>query len=325
MLRRLLLTAIALVAMLAGLAFAPGGASLRPALAQTDPCAGLADWSQQYLAEEQRYIDELDSVLDTSDLRAIASATPQQLNLIVETIETHLKNLDTIDPPAFAADWQRANAEMLDLSQALFADGALNGIFTVLVDYFDQSLRSDQEIVQARLDATIACDDFDAFATSVDMVDGELDEPVPGFAAWSSCPGLDDLGIAIDRANLQAIVEVPAALEPLAEFGADWDVDPSIGWTQLEFLSLADYYETVARILEQTPAPEYASPWFQNLIAFDRAVGEIIRGAHAEGGVMAASAANGSMLDSVTESNEAAINIGTQGCVAFLHFAEYYG
>ena len=178
-----------------------------PDVVETDPCAGLANWSQQYLAEEQRYTDELATVLDTTDLRAIASATPQQLNAIVETIETHLKNLDTIDPPAFAADWQRANAELLDLSQALFADGALNGIFTVLVDYFDQSLRSDQEIAQARLDATAACAEFDAFATTVDQVDGELDPPVPGFAAWSTCAGLDDLGIAMDRANLQALVQ----------------------------------------------------------------------------------------------------------------------
>ena len=137
---RRLLTALVLIAMLAGLTLAPGGASPRTALAQADPCAGLAAWSQQYLTEEQRYADELATVLDTSDLRAIASATPQQLSLVVETIETHLKNLDTIDPPAFAADWQRANAESLDLAQALFADGALNGVFTVLVDYFDQSL-----------------------------------------------------------------------------------------------------------------------------------------------------------------------------------------
>ena len=299
MLRRLLLTAIALVAMLSGLALGSDGVSPKLALAQTDPCAGLANWSQQYLAEEQRYTDELATVLDTTDLRAIASATPQQLNAIVETIETHLKNLDTIDPPAFAADWQRANAELLDLSQALFADGALNGIFTVLVDYFDQSLRSDQEIAQARLDATAACAEFDAFATTVDQVDGELDPPVPGFAAWSTCAGLDDLGIAMDRANLQALVQVPAALEPLAEFGTDWDVDPSIDWTQLQFLSLADYYEALARILEVAPAPEYASAWFQNQIAFDRAVGDVIRGAYTQGGIMAASAANGSTISSI--------------------------
>lgn len=325
MLRRLLLTGVALMAMLAGISLAPGGAPARIAMAQAEDCAGLDTWSPRYLAEEQRYSDELATVLDTSDLRSLASATPQQLNQVVELIETHLKNLDKIDPPAFAADWQRANAEALDLAQALFADGAINGVFTVLVDYYDQSLRSDQEAAQARLDATVACPEFDAFATQIDLVDGELDDPVPGFAAWSSCEGLDELGIAIDRANLEALVEVPAALDPLAEFGGDWEVDPSIGWNQLEFLSLADYYEAVARILEQTPAPDYALPWFQNLIAFDRAVGEIIRGASAEGGIIAASAANGSTLATVTASNEDAISTGTQGCVAFLHFVEHYG
>ena len=40
---------------------------------------------------------------------------------------------------------------------------------------------------------------------------------------------------------------------------------------------------------------------------------------------MAASAANGSALLAATESNEAAIVTGTQGCVAFLHFVEHYG
>ena len=325
MVRRFLLTSAALLLLLTGLTVAPGGAMPRTALAQADPCDGFAEWSQLYLAEAQRYEAEVTAIVDTNDLRAIASATPQQLNTVVEAIETHLKNLDDIDAPAFAVDWQRANVEMLDLTQALFADGALNGIFTVLVDYYDQSLRSDQEIAQARIDATVACADFDAFATEVDLLDGELDDPTPGFAAWSSCEGLDELGIAIDRANLQALVEVPAALEPLAEFGADWEVDPSIGWTPIHFLSLADYYEAVARILEQTTAPEYATPWFQNLIAFDRAVGDIIRGAFAEGGIMAASAANGSALLAATASNEAAIVTGTQGCVAFLHFVEHYG
>jgi len=324
-LRRLLLTVVALSAIYGGLAVVPGVAPTHRAMAQADPCAGLAAWSQTYLAEERSYAEQLDALIDTNDLRAIATATPQQLNQIVELIETHLKNLDTIDPPAFAADWQRANAEALDLSQALFADGAINGVFTVLVDYFDQSLRSDQEIAQARLDATVACADFDAFATEIDMVDGELDDPVPGFAPWSSCEGLDELGIAIERANLQALVEVPGALHPLAEFGDDWEVDPSIGWNQLQFLTLADYYEAVARILEQTPAPDYASAWFQNLIAFDRAVGAVIRDAQTHGGIMAASAANGSAILAATESNEAAIVTGTQGCVAFLHFVEHYG
>ena len=325
MLRRLLLTGIAIFVMLAGLTIAPVGTGPQRAFAQDDPCAGLADWSQAFLAEERAYTDELATILDTSDLRALASATPQQLNQVVELIETHLKNLDEINPPAFAVDWQRATAEDLDLSQALFADGAINGFFTVLVDYFDQSLRSDKEIAQARLDATVACPDFDAFATEVDLVDGELDDPAPGFAPWSACEGLDELGIAIDRANLQALVEVPAALGPLAEFGTDWDVDPSIEWNQLEFLSLADYYEAVARILEQTPAPEYATPWFQNLIASDRAIGEIIRNGFENGGIMAASAASGDELLAATESNEAAIATGTQGCVAFLHFVEHYG
>ena len=325
MLRRVLMTGLALLVMLAGLTIAPGGAMPARALTQGDSCAGLDAWSQQYLAEERAYSDQLATILDTSDLRALATATPQQLNQVVELIETHLKNLDTIDAPAIAADWQRANAEALDLSQALFADGAINGVFTVLVDYFDQSLRSDREIAQARLDATVACPDFDAFATEIDLIDGELDDPVPGFAPWSSCEGLDELGITIDRANLQALVEVPAALAPLAEFGADWDVDPSIEWNQFQFLSLADYYEALARILEQTPAPEYATPWFQNLIAFNRAVGEVIRGGYEHGGIMAASAADGDELLTATESNEAAIGTGTQGCVAFLHFVENYG
>jgi len=323
--RRFLLTSAALMLLLAGLTVATATAIPRTALAQADPCDGFAEWSQLYLAEEQRYSDEVSAIVDTDDLRAIARATPQQLNQMVEAIETHLKNLDDIDAPAFAAEWQRANVESLDLTQALFADGAINGIFTILVDYHDTSLRSDQEIEQARIEATVACADFDAFATQIDLLDGELDDPVPGFAAWSSCEGLDELGIAIDRSNLQALVEVPAALEPLAEFGADWDVDPSIGWTPLDFLSLADYYEAVARILEETPTPEYATPWFQNLIAFDRAVGDIIRGAHAAGGIIAASTANGSALVAVTDSNEAAIATGTQGCVAFLHFVEHYG
>lgn len=325
MLRRLLLTAIALVALLAGLAVVPGDSTSSRALAQDDPCAGLADWSQAYLTEERAYADALAAILDTSDLRALATATPQQLNQIVELIETHLKTLDTIDAPAFAANWQRANAESLDLSQALFADGAINGVFTVLVDYFDQSLRSDQEIEQARIDATVTCPDFDAFATEVDLVDGELADPVPGFASWSACDGLDDLGIAIERANLQALVEVPAALAPLAEFGADWEVDPSITWNQFQFLTLADYYEAVARILEQAPAPDYAMPWFQNLIAFDRAVGEIIRSGYDQGGIMAASAANGDLLSSVTATNEAAIQTGQAGCLTFLDFVENYG
>jgi hypothetical protein len=324
-LRRLLLAGFAMVVMLAGLAVAPGAVAPQRALAQADPCAGLDSWSLAYLEEERAYSDELAQILDTSDLRALATATPQQLNQIVELIETHLKNLDIIDPPAFAADWQRANAESLDLSQALFADGAINGVFTVLVDYFDQSLRSDQEIEQARIDAIVACSDFDAFATEVDLVDGELADPVPGFAPWSACEGLDDLGIAIDRANLQALVEVPGALDPLAEFGADWEVDPSIQWNQFQFLTLADYYEAVARILEQTPAPDYASAWYQNLIAFDRAVGEVIRTGYDHGGIMAASAANSDALLAATESNEAAITTGTQGCVAFLHFVEHYG
>lgn len=325
MLRRILLTGAALMLLIAGLVPAPGAVSPLPARAQVDPCDGFAEWSQLYLAEEQRYYDEVLAIVDIEDLRALASATPQQLNQIVEAIETHLKNLDTIDAPAFAASWQQANVESLDLAQALFADGAINGIFTILVDYYDQSLRSDREVEQARIDAIVACDAFDSFTTEIDMVDGELDDPVPGFAAWSSCEGLDELGIAIDRANLQALVDVPAALEPLAEFGGDWDVDPSIGWNQLEFLTLADYYEAVARILEQTPAPEYATPWFQNLIAFDRAVGNIIRGAYDHGGIMAASAAIGSELATVTASNEATIVTGTQGCVAFVHFVEHYG
>lgn len=325
MLRRLLLTALALTAIMTGLVIPRAGVVPQTVVAQADPCAGFAAWSQQYLAEERSYQEQVDAILATSDLRAFAAATPQQLNQIVEAIETHLKNLDTIDAPAFAADWQRANAESLDLSQALFADGALNGVFTVLVDYYDQSLRSDQEIAQARLDATVACADFDAFATEVDMVDGALDDPVPGYASWSSCEGLDELGIAIDRANLQALVEVPAALDPLAEFAEDWTVDPSIEWNQLQFLTLADYYEAVARILEQTTAPEYAAPWFQNLIALDRAVGQVVRDGYAQGGIMAASAAIGSPISNATATNEQAIQTGQAGCLTFLDFAEYYG
>ncbi|MEZ4529925.1 MAG: hypothetical protein R2855_02750 [Thermomicrobiales bacterium] len=82
-------------------------------------------------------------------------------------------------------------------------------------------------------------------------------------------------------------------------------------------MSLADYYEAVSRILDQTPAPEYAQAWFQSLIAFNRAVGETIRTGYEHGGIMAASTANSDMLAEVT-ANEAAIQQGQQGCMTFL-------
>lgn len=325
MVRRFLLTAFAALSMFLGMHVFAGVSVQQGTRAQADPCAGLDNWSAAYLAEERSFTDASLAILDTNNLQAIAAASPEQLNQIVELTDTHLKTLDKIDAPAFAANWQRAQAELLDLNQALLADGAMNGIFTVLVDYYDQSLRSDQEIAQARIDATAACPEFDAFATEVDMVDGAPDEPVPGFAVWSGCAGLDDLGIAIDRANLQALVAVPAALQPLAEFGAEWEVDPSIDWNEFQFLSLADYYEALARILEQVPSPEYALPWFQNLIAFDRSVGEIVRGAREQGGIMAASAASGGPLVAITDATEGTIASGTLGCAEFRQFTERYG
>lgn len=307
--------------LLAGMA---GGGPHAVAGAQDDPCAGLPAYSQAMLAEEQRYTDQVKTTLDLNDLRAIASATPQELTAIVEVIDTHLKNLDTIEPPAFALNWQMANAEDGDLTQALFADGALNGIFSVLVDYYDQSVRSDKEIAAARAAATAACPDFDAFATEFDLVDGEADGPVPGYAAWSHCAGLDDLGVAIFRANLEGMVDVPAAVPPLIEFAEDWDVDPSIGWNQLQFLSLADYYEVVAQHLEQITPPIYAAKWFQSVIDLDRAVGQIIRGGYGQG-IMAASAANGASIPVIDQAATDGIASASQACPEFTQFVEEYG
>src|SRR5215213_8878351 len=121
-LRRLVMAAVVLLTMLAGMT---GAAPVNIARAQADPCSGLPAWSQAMLAEEQRYTDQVKSTLDIDDLRAVAAATPEQLTAIVEVIDQHLKNLDAIDPPAFAEQWQMAIAEDGDLTQALFADGAM--------------------------------------------------------------------------------------------------------------------------------------------------------------------------------------------------------
>lgn len=300
------------------------GGRVPAAGAQADPCAGLAAYSQVMLAEEERYNGEVKATLDLDDLRQIATATPEQLTAIVEVIDRHLKNLDAIDAPAFAETWQMAVAEEGDLTQALFADGALSGIFTVLVDYFDQSVRSDQEIAAARAAATAACADFDAFATQFDMVDGAADDPVPGYAPWSHCAGLDDLGIAIDRANLQAMVDVPAAVAPLIEFASDWDVDPSINWNQLQFFYVADYYETVAQYLEKVTPPPYAAQWYQSVIDLDRAVGEIVRAGNGQG-IMASSAANGGAISAIDQAATDGITSATQACPEFPQFVETYG
>ncbi|MEZ4529924.1 MAG: hypothetical protein R2855_02745 [Thermomicrobiales bacterium] len=183
-------------------------------------------WSQAYLAEEQRYFDELAAVVDISDLRALATATPATTQPDRRADRNAFKNMDKIDAPRVRRELATRQYGVARSAQALFADGALNGIFTILVDYYDQSLRPTRRSPRRGSTPLAACADFDTFAVPGDMIDGELDDLVPGFASWSSCEGLDELGIAIDRANLQALVEVPAALTPLAEFGGDWDVDP---------------------------------------------------------------------------------------------------
>ncbi|MCA9858591.1 MAG: hypothetical protein KC438_02670 [Thermomicrobiales bacterium] len=319
--RRLLTGTAALLIVLAGMI---GGPSAQRARAQADPCQGLPAYAQAMLAEQQRYTEDASATLDIEDLKQVAAATPAQLNELVGVIDRHLKNLDAIRPPAFAENWHMSIAESGDLSQAMFADGAINGIFSVLVDYYNMSLLSDQDTEQARLDAIAACPDFEAFATEYDMVDGELDDPVPGYAPWSSCAGLDDLGIAIDRATLQGLVDVPAALTPLLEFGSDWDVDPSIGWNQLQFFALADYYEAIAQQLEQATAPDYAAGWFQQLIAVDRSIGELIRGSHGQG-IMAASATQGGAVAQANQAMSDAVAGATVGCAEFPAFAEAYG
>jgi hypothetical protein len=318
--RRFLVSAVYLLL----LASAAGGRVPAIAVAQDDPCAGLPEYSQAMLAEEERYTGEIKAIFDLNDLRALATATPQQLTNIVEAIDTHLKNLDAIDPPAFAETWHMAYAEEGDLTQALFADGALNGIFSVLIDYYNQSIRSDKEIAAAREAATAICADFDAFATEFDMVDGEADGPAPGYAPWSHCEGLDDLGVAIDRANLQGMVDIPFAVDPLIEFAADWEVDPSIDWNVMQFYSLGAYYERVAQYLEQLTPPSYAAQWLQSVIDLDRAVGAIIFGASGEG-IMAASAANGGEIPGIDQAAADGIAAASQTCPEFSQFAEAYG
>lgn len=319
--RRLLLSTVVMLAMLASLS---GRQPVSVARAQADPCAGLPAYSQAMLAEEQRYSDAVKATLDLNDLRAIAAATPLQLTTIVEVIDRHLKQLDAIQPPSFAENWHMANAAAGDLEQALFADAALNGVFSILVDYYDQSIRSDTEIATARAAATAACPDFDVFAAEFDLADGTADDPAPGFAPWSGCIGLDELGVAIDRANLQGMVDVPAAVNPLIAFASDWDTDPSIGWNQLQFFHLADYYEMVARHLEQLTPPSYAAQWFQSVIDLDRAIGQIIRGAHGQG-IMAASAANGGNIPAIDQAATAGIATASRACPQFSQFVEAYG
>ncbi len=317
MLQRMVMTAVILLALVAGMS---GGTSTRFAQAQADPCVGLPAYSQAMLAEEQRYTDQMLATLDLNDLRAIAAATPEQLTAIVDIIDRHLKNLDQIDPPAFAADWHMALASSGDLTQALFADGAMNGIFSILVDYYDMSVRSDREIADYRAAASAACPDFDAFATQFDLVDGEEDAPAPGHAPWSVCTGMDQLAIDTGRANLQGLVDVPAAVGPLAAFAADWEVDPSIGWNQLQFYSLADYYEAVANHLEQITPPDYAATWLQSTIDFDRAVASIIRGAHGVG-IVAASASAGQDVLATSQALDDSVAGAAQVCPQFTQFA----
>lgn len=315
--RRMLMAAAVTIVIFTGLTAAP----VSIAGAQADPCAGLNSWSQQILAEEQRYTEQMKATVDLDDLSAIAAATPDQLTALVEIIDQHLKQLDAIEPPAFAENWQMAIAESGDLTQALFADGALNGIFSVLTDYYDQSVRSDREIAAAREAAIAACPDFAAFATQFDMADGEQDSPAPGYAPWSGCAGLDDLGIAIGRANLEGLVDVPAAVQPLAEFAADWTTDPSIVWNQLQFYSLADYYDAVAAHLQQITPPDYAATWLQSTIDLDKALAEIIRASYGTG-IMATSGTNGAALLAASDANDAAIVTATQTCAQFPQFAE---
>ncbi len=318
--RRVLISAIVALAMLATIA-SPGERPISMAHAQADPCGGLATWSQAILAEEQRYTDQIASTLNLNDLQAIAAATPEQLTAVVEIIDQHLKQLDAIEAPAFAEDWQMAIAESGDLTQALFADGAQNGIFSILVDYYDQSVRSDEEIAQARAAATAACPDFDAFATQFDLVDGEIDSPAPGYAAWSPCAGLDELGIAMGRANLEGLVDVPSAAQPLAEFAADFDVDPSIQWNQLQFFSLADYYVAVANHLEQITPPDYAAAWLQSTIDFYRLIADIVRGAYGQG-IMQASATSNANFSSIDQALADSVASATQSCPQFSQFAD---
>lgn len=318
--RRVLMSAVVALAMLATV-IGLGNSPVSTARAQADPCAGLPAWSQAMLAEEQRYTDQITTTLDLNDLQAIAAATPEQLTAVVEIIDQHLKNLDAIQAPAFAENWQMAIAESGDLTQALFADGAMNGIFSVLVDYYDQSVRSDKEIAQARAAATAACPDFDAFATEFDLVDGEIDNPAPGYAPWSTCAGLDDLGIAMGRANLQGLVDVPAAAQPLAEFAADFVVDPSIEWNQLQFYSLADYYDAVANHLEQITPPDYAAAFLQGTIDFYRAIADIVRGAYGQG-ILQASATNPTAFSAADQALATAITEATKICPEFTQFSE---
>ena len=318
MLRRFLMTIAVLMTLLAGLT---GGVPTQVARAQADPCAGLAAYSHAMLAEEQRYADRMLTTVDLNDLRAVAAATPDQLTAVVEIIDEHLKQLDRIAPPPFAADWHLALASEGDLTQAAFADGAMNGIFTVLVDYYDQSVRSDREIAEARAAAIAVCPEFAAFAAQFDQFSGADDSPIPGFAPWSGCPGLDQLSIDMTRANLQGLVDVPGALQPLIAFAGDWTVDPSIGWNQLQFLRLADYYVAVANHLEQLTAPDYAAAWLQSTIALDRALADIIRGAHGVG-IIAASSAGGQAVLTASQSLDSAIASASQTCPQFGQFAE---
>lgn len=320
-LKRVLSLAATLAIVVGGLWSGSGVAVVQ---AQADPCAGLPAYAQAMLAEEQRYTASIADILDIDDISAIANATPEQLTAIVIAIDQHMKTLDSIAPPPVAEVWHKAVAESGDLAQAFFADGALNGVFTVLVDYYDQSIRSDREIANAREAATAICPDFDAFATDIDMVDGALDDPPPGYAPWSGCEGLDDLGIAVERATLQAMVDVPASVGLILELGADWTEDPSIGWNQLQFFHLADYYEMVAQRLEAVTAPPYAAAWLQNMIDVDRAFAKLIRDSYGVG-VVAYTSANGADFLAVDAQTAGTIAEASQTCPQFPQFVEAYG
>ncbi len=142
-----------------------------------------------------------------------------------------------------------------------------------------------------------------------------------GATPWSGCAGLDDLGIAVGRANLQGLVDVPAAVQPLIEFAADWTTDPSITWNQLQFYSLADYYDSLAGHLEQITAPDYAAAWLQSTIDLDKAFADVIRSSYGQG-IMATSSTSGAAIAAASQASDNAIVTATTTCAQFPQFVE---